>query len=132
VSPRSLIILAADISPIDVLSHIPVLCEDSAVPYVFVSGKAELGSAAGTKRPTSVVLVATKTAKGACVRMHARGRAGARGTHGSARARRACLPPHPPPSLRATVRAGEKTAASEIEKFSDVMDEITALQPRQG
>ena len=64
--------MAADISPIDVLSHIPVLCEDSAVPYIFVSGKLELGAAAGTKRPTSVVLVATKTAKGASVCVCAR------------------------------------------------------------
>lgn len=49
--------LAGDISPVDVISHIPVLCEDNDVPYVFVSGKADLGAAAATKRPTSVVLV---------------------------------------------------------------------------
>lgn len=41
----------------DVISHIPVLCEDHAVPYVFVPSRAELGAAGNTKRPTSVVLV---------------------------------------------------------------------------
>ena len=56
--------MAADISPIDVISHIPVLCEDAAIPYVFVGAKSALGESAGTKRPTSVVLVASKPAKG--------------------------------------------------------------------
>ena len=41
----------------DVLAHLPVLCEDAEVPYVWVASKAELGAAAGTKRPTSVVLL---------------------------------------------------------------------------
>ncbi len=53
-------VIAGDISPIDVISHIPVLCEDGEIPYIYVSSKAELGAAAGTKRPTSVVLVAPK------------------------------------------------------------------------
>lgn len=41
----------------DVISHIPVLCEDNNVPYLFVKSRAELGEASATKRPTSVVLV---------------------------------------------------------------------------
>jgi H/ACA ribonucleoprotein complex subunit 2 len=41
----------------DVISHLPVLCEDHAVPYVFVPSKAGLGGAAATKRPTSCVLI---------------------------------------------------------------------------
>lgn len=51
------VVLAGDISPIDVVSHLPVLCEDKRIPYVYMPSKAELGAAAGTKRPTSVVLV---------------------------------------------------------------------------
>jgi len=51
------VILAADISPMDVISHIPVLCEDHNVPYIFVNSRAELGAAGNTKRPTSVVMV---------------------------------------------------------------------------
>ncbi|KAJ1826269.1 snoRNA-binding protein, partial [Coemansia sp. RSA 2703] len=30
---KGLVILAGNISPVDVLSHIPVLCEDNQVPY---------------------------------------------------------------------------------------------------
>lgn len=45
----------------DVISHIPVLCEDHNIPYVFVTSRAELGAAGSTKRPTSVVMVTPKT-----------------------------------------------------------------------
>lgn len=41
----------------DVISHIPVLCEDHNVPYIYVTSRAELGMAGQTKRPTSVVMV---------------------------------------------------------------------------
>ena len=60
--PSGVVILAADISPMDVISHIPVLCEDHGIPYVFVSSRAELGASAATKRPTSVVMVVPKSA----------------------------------------------------------------------
>ena len=55
--PPGIVVLAADISPMDVISHLPVLCEDHGVPYVFVTSRAELGAASSTKRPTSVVMV---------------------------------------------------------------------------
>jgi H/ACA ribonucleoprotein complex subunit 2 len=41
----------------DVISHIPVLCEDHNIPYIYVKSRAELGEASATKRPTSVVMV---------------------------------------------------------------------------
>ncbi|KAI6092226.1 L30e-like protein [Hypoxylon rubiginosum] len=58
------VILAGDISPMDVISHIPVLCEDVNVPYIFVTSRAELGAAGSTKRPTSVVMVTEKRVGG--------------------------------------------------------------------
>lgn len=54
---KGLVIIAGDISPADVISHIPVLCEDCAVPYVFIPSKEDLGSAGATKRPTSCVFI---------------------------------------------------------------------------
>lgn len=54
---KGLVIIAGDISPADVISHIPVLCEDSSVPYVFIPSKEDLGSAGATKRPTSCVFI---------------------------------------------------------------------------
>jgi H/ACA ribonucleoprotein complex subunit 2 len=41
----------------DVISHLPVLCEDHSVPYMYVTSRADLGAASNTKRPTSVVMV---------------------------------------------------------------------------
>ncbi|CAG8896280.1 unnamed protein product [Penicillium nalgiovense] len=37
---------------------------DHGIPYVFVTSRAELGASAATKRPTSVVMVTPKAAKG--------------------------------------------------------------------
>ncbi|KAF4977767.1 hypothetical protein FZEAL_5733 [Fusarium zealandicum] len=55
------VIIAGDISPMDVISHLPVLCEDHNVPFIFVTSRAELGAAAKTKRPTSVVMIMEKS-----------------------------------------------------------------------
>eukprot|EP00032_Breviata_anathema_P001416 JZ552723.1.p1 GENE.JZ552723.1~~JZ552723.1.p1 ORF type:complete len:178 (+),score=86.82 JZ552723.1:131-664(+) len=54
---KGLCILAGDVLPIDVISHIPVFCEEKDVPYFFVPSKQALGESASTKRPTSVILV---------------------------------------------------------------------------
>lgn len=54
---KGLCIIAGDISPIDVICHIPVFCEEKAVPYIYVPSKEDLGAASQTKRPTSIVMV---------------------------------------------------------------------------
>mmetsp|Transcript_30043 Transcript_30043/g.21797 ORF Transcript_30043/g.21797 Transcript_30043/m.21797 type:complete len:141 (+) Transcript_30043:39-461(+) len=58
---KGVVIIAADISPIDVLSHLPILCEDKNIPYIYVNSRAEVGEACKTKRPTSCVLIAEPT-----------------------------------------------------------------------
>eukprot|EP00884_Botryococcus_braunii_P019607 jgi/Botrbrau1/632/Bobra.0161s0023.1 len=50
-------IIAGDISPLDVITHLPVFCEEKKVPYIYVRSKEELGAAGLTKRPTSCMLV---------------------------------------------------------------------------
>ncbi|TFY56263.1 hypothetical protein EVJ58_g7748 [Rhodofomes roseus] len=47
---KGLLVLAADITPIDIISHLPVLAEDAGVPYVFITSKEELDSKKKTKR----------------------------------------------------------------------------------
>ena len=54
---KGIVLLAADISPVDVISHIPVLCEKAGIPYIYVRSRVELGLAAETKRPTSAVFL---------------------------------------------------------------------------
>ena len=46
-----LIVMAADAEPLEILLHLPLLCEDKNVPYVFVSSKQALGRACGVSRP---------------------------------------------------------------------------------
>ncbi|KAL5281772.1 NHP2L1 family protein [Megaselia abdita] len=45
------IVMAADTEPIEILLHLPLLCEDKNVPYVFVRSKQALGRACGVSRP---------------------------------------------------------------------------------
>ncbi|ELR16019.1 ribosomal protein L7Ae/L30e/S12e/Gadd45 family protein [Acanthamoeba castellanii str. Neff] len=54
-----LIIMAADAEPLEILLHLPLLCEDKNVPYVFVPSKAALGRAAGVSRPVISVSITT-------------------------------------------------------------------------
>jgi H/ACA ribonucleoprotein complex subunit 2 len=55
---KGIVMLAGDISPVDVITHIPVYCEENGIPYVYVPQKAVLGAAAGSKRPTSCLMIA--------------------------------------------------------------------------
>merc|ERR1711916_68863 len=45
------IVMAGDAEPIEILLHLPLLCEDKNVPYVFVASKTALGRACGVTRP---------------------------------------------------------------------------------
>merc|ERR1711994_1167265 len=46
-----LVILAADAEPLEILLHLPLVCEDKNVPYIFVKSKTALGRACGVSRP---------------------------------------------------------------------------------
>lgn len=52
------VVMAADAEPIEILLHIPLLCEDKNIPYVFVRSKQALGRACGVSR---AVVAATIT-----------------------------------------------------------------------
>ena len=45
-----LIILAADTEPLEIILHLPLLCEDKNVPYVYVPKQSDLGRACGVSR----------------------------------------------------------------------------------
>lgn len=53
------IVLAADAEPLEILLHLPLLCEDKNVPYVFVRSKQALGRACGVTRPVIAASVTT-------------------------------------------------------------------------
>lgn len=53
------IVMAADAEPLEILLHLPLLCEDKNVPYVFVPSKMALGRACGVTRPVISASVTT-------------------------------------------------------------------------
>ncbi|CAM9669407.1 unnamed protein product [Pylaiella littoralis] len=56
------IVMAADAEPLEILLHLPLLCEDKNVPYVFVPSKVALGRACGVSRPVISCSVTTNEA----------------------------------------------------------------------
>ena len=57
------IIMAADIEPIEIVLHLPLLCGDTNVPYVFVPSKIALGRACGVSRAVVAASVTTNEAR---------------------------------------------------------------------
>merc|ERR1712083_811235 len=45
-----LVVLAADTEPLEIILHLPLLCEDKNVPYVYVGKQDELGRSCGVSR----------------------------------------------------------------------------------
>lgn len=60
---KGIVVFGADISPYDVVSHLPVLLEEKEIPYVWVPSRQDLGTATQCKRATSVVLVKPSNAE---------------------------------------------------------------------
>ncbi|THU77806.1 L30e-like protein [Dendrothele bispora CBS 962.96] len=57
------IILTADTEPLEILLHLPLLCEEKNVPYIFLPSKAALGRACNVTRPVIAASVTTGTSK---------------------------------------------------------------------
>ncbi len=53
----TLVIIAEDVEPEEVVLHVPGLCSDKGVPYCYVATKKELGEAAGLTVPTAVIAI---------------------------------------------------------------------------
>lgn len=53
-----LVVIANDVQPEEVIMHLPPLCEEKKVPYVFVPSKSDLGRSAGLDVPTAAVSIA--------------------------------------------------------------------------
>jgi large subunit ribosomal protein L7Ae len=53
----AMVIMATDVDPPEILAHIPMLCEEKKVAYVYVPSKAELGNAIGLEKPTASIAI---------------------------------------------------------------------------
>jgi large subunit ribosomal protein L7Ae len=52
-----LVVMAEDVTPEEILAHMPVLCEEKNIPYTYVPSKNELGNAAGLKVSTASIAI---------------------------------------------------------------------------
>jgi len=50
--------IAADVNPVEIVMHIPMLCDEKKIPFAWVPTKADLGAAAGLPVGTSAIAVA--------------------------------------------------------------------------
>ena len=63
----AVVIMAVDVEPPEILAHMPALCEERGVPYVYVPAKVELGNAIGLEKPTaSIAIVDVGKGKALC------------------------------------------------------------------
>ncbi len=46
-----LVVIAEDVDPPEVIAHLPILCDERKIPYVFVPSKEKLGTAVGIDVP---------------------------------------------------------------------------------
>jgi len=44
-----LVIIALDVDPPEIVAHLPLLCEEKKIPYVYVPTKTDIGAACGLK-----------------------------------------------------------------------------------
>lgn len=51
------VVMAEDVTPEEILAHVPLLCEEKGIPYGYVPSKAELGNAAGLAVGTAAVAI---------------------------------------------------------------------------
>jgi large subunit ribosomal protein L7Ae len=51
------VVIAEDVSPAEIVMHLPLLCEEKKIPYSFAPTKKELGSKAGVEVGTSAIVV---------------------------------------------------------------------------
>ena len=55
-----LVILAADTEPLEIMLHLPLVCEDNNVPYVFTKSKTALCRPCGVSRPVTSCSITSK------------------------------------------------------------------------
>ena len=53
-----IVFFASDVYPIEIMAHLPILCEEKGIPYAYICSKKALGHAFRSKRPASVIMLA--------------------------------------------------------------------------
>jgi large subunit ribosomal protein L7Ae len=53
-----LVIIAEDVDPPEVVAHLPLLCEERKIPYIYVPSKEKIGTAIGIDVPAASACIA--------------------------------------------------------------------------
>jgi len=53
----AMIIMAVDVNPPEILAHMPALCKERNIPFVYVPSKVELGKSIGLEKPTASIAI---------------------------------------------------------------------------
>lgn len=56
---RGIIVFAGDVTPIEIMCHLPGICESKDLPYIYVPFRTDISSAIGVRRPALMVLIKT-------------------------------------------------------------------------
>lgn len=54
---KGLVVFAGDVTPIEIMCHLPAVCEEKNIPYVYVPFRTDISSAIGVRRPALMVLI---------------------------------------------------------------------------
>jgi large subunit ribosomal protein L7Ae len=54
-----LVVIAENVEPEETVAHLPLLCEEKNIPYIYVPDKLELGKASGLEVPTASSCIVT-------------------------------------------------------------------------
>ena len=52
-----LVVIAEDVDPPEVVAHLPLICDERKIPYVFVPNKQKIGSAVGIDVPAAAACI---------------------------------------------------------------------------
>merc|ERR1719508_697415 len=52
-----IVVFAGDVTPTEVMCHMPAVCEEKSLPYVYTPSRQDLGTAMGVKRGCLMVMV---------------------------------------------------------------------------
>ena len=51
------VLIAKDVEPPEIVMHLPALCDEKAVPFIFVKTKKQVGEAVGVTVPTASAVI---------------------------------------------------------------------------
>ncbi|XP_033308606.1 H/ACA ribonucleoprotein complex subunit 2-like protein [Bombus bifarius] len=54
---QGLVVFAGDVFPIEIMCHLPIVCEDKNIPYCYTPSRQDIGAAMGVKRGSLMVLI---------------------------------------------------------------------------